>query len=240
LRLAAASMLGLMTGSSGRRGETKGDEAVWPKGAADPDLLTLFVCGDVMIGRGLDQIMPHPSPPRIYEPYVTSALDYVRLAEQRKGPIPRAVDFDYVWGDALVELRDQRPDLRIINLETSITTSDDPVRKGINYRMSPANIRCLLAADIECACWPTTMCSTGARKVSSKRLDWSEPASNTREPAATRQRPRRRPHSPCLATAGCWYTPSRTRAVVFPTTGPPRMSGLASTLTWASWSPALW
>jgi poly-gamma-glutamate synthesis protein (capsule biosynthesis protein) len=143
-------MLGLMTGSSTGRGETKGDEAVWPKGAADPDLLTLFVCGDVMTGRGLDQIMLHPSPPRIYEPYVTSALDYVRLAERLNGPIPRAVDFDYVWGDALVELRDQRPDLRIINLETSVTTSDDPAPKGINYRMSPANVRCLLAANIDC------------------------------------------------------------------------------------------
>ena len=94
--------------------------------------------------------MPYPSPPRIYEPYVTSALDYVRLAEQRNGPIPRAVDFDYVWGDALVELRDQRPHLRIINLETSVTTSDDPAPKGINYRMNPANIGCLLAANIDC------------------------------------------------------------------------------------------
>jgi poly-gamma-glutamate synthesis protein (capsule biosynthesis protein) len=139
-----------MTGSGVGRGETTSDEAVLSKGAADPDLLTLFVCGDVMTGRGLDQIMPHPSPPQIYEPYVTSALDYVRLAEHRNGPIPRAVDFDYMWGHALVELRDQRPDLRIINLETSVTASDDPAPKGINYRMSPANIECLLAANIDC------------------------------------------------------------------------------------------
>jgi len=103
-----------------------------------------------MTGRGLDQIMPHPSSPQLFEPYVTSALEYVRLAEQINGRIRRPVEFDYVWGDALTELNARRPDLRIINLETSVTTSDDPEPKGINYRMNPANIACLLAADIDC------------------------------------------------------------------------------------------
>jgi poly-gamma-glutamate capsule biosynthesis protein CapA/YwtB (metallophosphatase superfamily) len=132
-----------------------------------------------------------------------------------------------MWGDALVELRDQRPDLRIINLETSVTTSDDPAPKGINYRMSPANIRCLLAANIDCGVLANNHVLDWGEEGLVETLEVLERAGITRELAATRQRPRRRPHSPYLATAGCWYTPLRTRAVVFPTAGPPRMSGLA-------------
>jgi poly-gamma-glutamate synthesis protein (capsule biosynthesis protein) len=116
----------------------------------ESDVITLFLCGDVMIGRGIDQILPHPSPPHLHEPYVTSALDYVALAEQVNGPIPRHVDFGYVWGDALAEFERRRPDVRIVNLETAITTSEDFDPKGINYRMHPANIGCLSAAGIDC------------------------------------------------------------------------------------------
>ncbi|MFI4974931.1 MAG: CapA family protein [Caulobacterales bacterium] len=112
--------------------------------------IRLFLCGDVMAGRGVDQILAHPSDPRIYERSVTSARDYVRLAELASGPIPRSVDSDFVWGEALREWRRRAPDLRIANLETSVTLSEDYVPKGINYRMSPANIGCLLAAGFDC------------------------------------------------------------------------------------------
>src|SRR5512136_1791405 len=37
------------------------------------DAIALFLAGDVMLGRGIDQILPHPSDPRIYEPSMTSA-----------------------------------------------------------------------------------------------------------------------------------------------------------------------
>ena len=37
-----------------------------------PATITLFLCGDVMTGRGIDQILPHPSNPKLYEPYVRS------------------------------------------------------------------------------------------------------------------------------------------------------------------------
>ena len=87
--------------------------------------VTLFVCGDVMTGRGIDQILPHPNPPHIQEPYVRDARDYVELAEQANGPIPRAVAPRYIWGDALAELPRWRPEGRIINLETSITRSEE-------------------------------------------------------------------------------------------------------------------
>ena len=67
-------------------------------------MLTLFLCGDVMTGRGIDQVLPHPNPPHLMEPCVTSALQYVELAEQANGPIRKPVDFPYIWGEALAEL----------------------------------------------------------------------------------------------------------------------------------------
>jgi poly-gamma-glutamate synthesis protein (capsule biosynthesis protein) len=108
----------------------------------------LLLTGDVMTGRGVDQILPHPSHPRIYEPYVQSAVEYVEMAERRNGPVPRPVSFDYIWGDALAAWARHAPDVRIINLETAITTSDQPWPKGINYRMHPANAPCLKAAGV--------------------------------------------------------------------------------------------
>jgi len=113
--------------------------------------LGLFLCGDVMTGRGIDQILPHPSDPRLHEDCVTSARRYVELAEEVRGPIPAPVDFTYVWGDALAELARARPDVRLVNLETSVTRSDEYWRgKGINYRMHPENVPCLAAAGIDC------------------------------------------------------------------------------------------
>jgi poly-gamma-glutamate synthesis protein (capsule biosynthesis protein) len=114
------------------------------------NLVRFFLCGDVMLGRGIDQVLPHPSDPLLHESYMDSALHYVALAERANGPIPRPVDFAYVWGDALPELERMRPDARIVNLETAITRSDDWLAKGINYRMHPENVSCLKAAAIDC------------------------------------------------------------------------------------------
>jgi len=113
--------------------------------------MRLFLCGDVMTGRGVDQILPHPGRSALYEPMVRSALDYVALAERAYGPIARPVDFAYVWGVALEELDARQPAARLINLETSVTTSVDAEPKGINYKMNPANIGVLSAAGIDCA-----------------------------------------------------------------------------------------
>jgi poly-gamma-glutamate capsule biosynthesis protein CapA/YwtB (metallophosphatase superfamily) len=115
-----------------------------------PRSARLFLCGDVMTGRGIDQVLAHPCDPTLHEDYVASANDYVGLAEQANGPIPRHAEPSYVWGAALDELDRMQPDARIINLETAITRSDDYVRKGINYRMSPENAECLSAAGIDC------------------------------------------------------------------------------------------
>jgi poly-gamma-glutamate capsule biosynthesis protein CapA/YwtB (metallophosphatase superfamily) len=112
--------------------------------------LRLFLCGDVMTGRGIDQVLPCPCDPVLYESYLQSALDYVRLAETLHGSIPRSADPAYIWGAALDEWRRAEPDARIVNLETSITRSKDHADKGINYRMSPENAACLTAAGLDC------------------------------------------------------------------------------------------
>ncbi|MFM8703246.1 MAG: CapA family protein [Planctomycetia bacterium] len=63
--------------------------------------------------------------------------------------MPRPCSPDYPWGDALAVLDEIRPVARIINLETSITTSNDWCRdKDIHYRMHPANIDCLKARNV--------------------------------------------------------------------------------------------
>lgn len=110
----------------------------------------LFLCGDVMAGRGIDQILQHSVDPALHEQYVRSAVEYVELAEKANGPVPRQTDFNYIWGDAMNEWHRMKPDCRIINLETAVTLCEDWVSKGINYRMHPANLACLTAAQVDC------------------------------------------------------------------------------------------
>lgn len=111
---------------------------------------TLFLCGDVMLGRGIDQILAHPSDPVLYEDYIHDARGYVVLAEKADGPIPRKAAASYVWGEALVQWQQRQPEARIVNLETSITRHDRPWPKAINYRMHPANVDVLTVAQIGC------------------------------------------------------------------------------------------
>jgi poly-gamma-glutamate synthesis protein (capsule biosynthesis protein) len=110
-------------------------------------LVSLFLCGDVMLGRGIDQILPYPGDPALREPHVRDANTYVELAEAINGPIHRPVDFSWPWGDALHVLDEAAPDAWVMNLETSITRSDDfAPEKGVHYRMNPANLACLAVA----------------------------------------------------------------------------------------------
>ncbi len=134
-------------------------------GSAGGNSISLFLCGDVMTGRGIDQILPYPGDPTLYEPYMKNAEGYVKLAERASGPIPQPAGFAYIWGEALAELDLRRPDARIINLETSITRSDDCWRgKSIHYRMNPDNIPCLTVARID-------ICAL----ANNHTLDWGYP-----------------------------------------------------------------
>lgn len=113
-------------------------------------IISIFLCGDVMLGRGIDQILPHPGDPKIYEPYMKSAKGYVDIAEDKNGEIDKPVGYSYVWGDALKEFDEKKPDLKIINLETSITSSRDYWKhKGIHYKLNPQNIDVIKNAGID-------------------------------------------------------------------------------------------
>ena len=128
------------------------------------ETLTLWLAGDVMTGRGIDQIQAHPSAPLLHESLVHDARDYVQLAERVSGPIAAPVAPGYIWGEALAEIDRRRPDLRLVNLETAITTSAQAwPDKGVHYRMHPANIGCLKAARIDC-------CALANNHV----LDWGQ------------------------------------------------------------------
>lgn len=144
----------LLAGTGERTGgapHAPGADLAGERSAAQGAEITLFLSGDVMTGRGIDQILPHPSRPDLYEPYVRSALEYVALAERESGALPRPVAFDYIWGDCLAELERLQPDARIVNLETAVTASEEAwPGKGIHYRMHPANVPCLTAARLDC------------------------------------------------------------------------------------------
>lgn len=120
------------------------------RAASDKKIIRVFLCGDVMVGRGVDQILPDPCPPELHEDFASSAADYVSLAQRASGSIPAPVDHAYIWGAALDILRQKGPDARVVNLETSITRSEAYEAKGINYRVSPENAKCLQSFAIDC------------------------------------------------------------------------------------------
>ena len=106
----------------------------------------VFLSGDVMTGRGIDQILPHPGDPALRESVVADARTYVSLAERVNGKVPAPTDFAWPWGEALDLLDGFAPDIRLINLETTITAGGEFMRgKAVHYRMHPGNIGCLTA-----------------------------------------------------------------------------------------------
>lgn len=135
------------------------------QGNTETSTINLFLCGDVMTGRGIDQALPYPVPPVLYESWVKNAQVYLKLAAQKNGEIESPFTWDYIWGDALKAWEKNQPDLKLINLETSITTFPEPwPGKGINYRMNPKNIEVLTAAGID-------HCSL----ANNHTLDWGRP-----------------------------------------------------------------
>lgn len=102
-------------------------------------VVRLFLGGDVMTGRGIDQILPSPGDPRLWEHYLQDARTYVALAERVNGTIQRPVPVSWPWGDALAVLDGFSPDVRFVNLETSITQVAEPAPgKAASPRAAPA------------------------------------------------------------------------------------------------------
>ncbi len=109
-------------------------------------MTVIFLTGDVMSGRAIDQLLPHPGDPTLRESVVSDARTYVRLAEQANGPIPAPIDFAWPWGEALEIVDHFAPDVRLLNLETSVTARGEFAKgKVVHYRMHPDNIGCLAA-----------------------------------------------------------------------------------------------
>lgn len=138
------------------------ERPVRPGAVSEPEPLRIVLGGDLMLGRGIDQCLVHHVDPRLFEPVVRDARHYVQLAERRHGPIAVPLSAQAPWGEALTWLRQGGPRLRVVNLETAITTSPRPwIGKAVHYRMHPANVRCLRVARIDA-------CSLANNHV----LDW--------------------------------------------------------------------
>lgn len=122
--------------------------------ARGTNTVRLMLAGDVMTGRGIDQILPFPGGPAIHEGWrgVYDARRFVEFAERRHGALPAERDAGYVWGDLPGIVSERRPDLRIVNLETAITRSSAPWSgKPMHFRMNPENTGSLSAVADFCA-----------------------------------------------------------------------------------------
>ncbi|WP_040840792.1 CapA family protein [Nocardia brevicatena] len=108
--------------------------------------VTVLLGGDVMLGRGVDQVLPQPGDPTLREPWVRDARHYVELAEWANGPVPRPCGYDWPWGEVPGLLDDLAPEVRLVNLETAITADGYfAPGKDIHYRMQPGNLPALTA-----------------------------------------------------------------------------------------------
>lgn len=124
--------------------------------------MKLLLGGDLMLGRGIDQLMPRHCEAALHESAVRDARHYVQLAEQHHGPIPTPFGPATAWGDSLAWMQRFQPELRLVNLETAITTSDQPwPGKTVHFRLHPANTACLQAARID-----------GCSLANNHSLDW--------------------------------------------------------------------
>lgn len=184
---------------------------------------SLRVCfaGDVMTGRGIDQIQANPGDPTLYETWAKSANRYVEIAERAHGPIPRGVEPEYVWGEALSVLDESEVAVRIVNLETAVTDRGEPwPAKGIHYRMHPDNMGLFEAAAIDC-------CVLANNHI----LDWSHPGLTQTVDSLHR-------HGIATAGAGSDAAAARRPAVIETDDGPRVVVAAAGTES--SGIPASW
>ena len=107
-----------------------------------PQEHALNFVGDVMLGRLIDQLFPQ----HVHEPSERNII------QSFKSSNPKLSNYNHnsPWGDTTPLFRTQ--DLNLINLETAATTHVDKwPDKVFNYRMHPANITALHAANIHYA-----------------------------------------------------------------------------------------
>ena len=122
--------------------------------AKNSNCIRIGFTGDVMIGRGIDAILPHHVDGRLHESFVKHAQTYVDLAVRENGQLSQdelsSKGFSYIWGDLSDDLNNL--DCLVINLETSLTISNDwAPNKGIHYRSHPLNVECLKTVGVRVA-----------------------------------------------------------------------------------------
>jgi poly-gamma-glutamate synthesis protein (capsule biosynthesis protein) len=110
----------------------------------------IFLGGDVMTGRAIDQLFPIHNADDFGKPGHVPGERYRAWSAALSGPLQTPVEHAYIWGDALAVFDSAQPDFRLVNLEAAITRSDAWEKKGFNFRMHPDNAPCLSAAKIDC------------------------------------------------------------------------------------------
>lgn len=129
-----------------------------------PNTVNLFLAGDVMTGRGVDQILPSSVDPELHEPFIQNARRYVTIAEKKHGPINAPVQYEYMWKGPSKVLNRMNPEFTMVNLETAITKNDDHLpNKRVHYRMHPDNVKTLSKLNID-------ICSL----ANNHTMDWKE------------------------------------------------------------------
>jgi poly-gamma-glutamate synthesis protein (capsule biosynthesis protein) len=114
------------------------------------DCLRIFLGGDVMTGRAIDQLFHTHNADGFGKPKDIPAQQYLVASAKLNGAEILPLSHDYIWGVALSILDNANVDLRLVNLETAITTAAAWDKKAFNFRMHPANVGCLTAARIDC------------------------------------------------------------------------------------------
>ncbi|KAF2101768.1 putative polyglutamate biosynthesis protein [Rhizodiscina lignyota] len=109
---------------------------------ASKQLFRLNFVGDVMLGRLIDQMFAT----HVHEPGEASTVEWFR----RRNPDLNRYTEVSPWGNTLGLFHEA--DLNLINLETSVTTHPNAwPNKVFNYRMHPANVVALQAANVDYA-----------------------------------------------------------------------------------------
>jgi len=108
-------------------------------------MIKLLFVGDVMLGRLVNEAFKYP-----FKAAGSNDYEHARMILKRRGVSlpPEGLDWDYPWGNTLNIFKSS--DLRIINLETCITTGSEKFPgKVFNYRMHPGNVDILKVAQID-------------------------------------------------------------------------------------------
>jgi hypothetical protein len=153
---------------------------------ASEGAVTLFLGGDVMLGRGVDQILPHPGDPTLRERSVRDAQTYVALVARVNGGISRPVDWSWPWGDALEVAR--RRQLRCPDHQSG--RASPPVRTSLAARacttgcIQPTSQESASSARTSACCYPVLLKEADLQALTCRaRMSLSRPNRVERLPA---------------------------------------------------------